>query len=78
MLLRSRDRRGHTFFNVAPIDPKNSNFEIEKFAVELYDLNRFFAIFGEILRNLPQKSNLLGGADFEIIPTNNILPAHHL
>jgi len=33
---------------------KNSIFQIEKFAVELYDLSRFFAIFCNFLRIFPE------------------------
>jgi len=37
------------------IDPKTSTLRIEKFAVQVYDLNRFFAIFCDFLRIFPKK-----------------------
>ena len=46
------------------IDPKTSTLRIEKFAVQVYDLNRFFAIFCDFFANFPQKTN--GGGDRDI------------
>jgi len=47
------------------IDPKHSKFKTDKFAVELYDLNRFFANFPQKIKvntgKRPQKCQKIAG-----------------
>ena len=68
-LAESRYPRPHPS-PVECIDPKNSIFKNRKFAVKLYDLNRFFAIFCDF----PPQIKLDTGKRLEM--TWNIYPFH--